>query len=46
MDERTRNQYMCHYVRVLIEIDMMKGCEKYVMFESEGQVMFASLKYE
>lgn len=46
MDERTRNRTMCHYARVLIEIDMTKGCEDYIMFESEEQVMFASLKYE
>lgn len=45
-DERTRTRSMCHYARVLIEVDMTKGCEDYIMFESEGQVMFASLKYE
>lgn len=31
---------------MLIEIDMTKGCEKFIMFKSEGQVRFASLKYE
>lgn len=46
MDERTRNQSICYYAHVLVEIDMTKGCEEYVMFEYKGQVMFASLKYE
>lgn len=41
MDDRTRNRTMCHYARVLNEIDMTKGCENYIMFESDGQVMFA-----
>lgn len=35
MDDWTRNKSMCHYARVLIEIDMTKGCEEFVMFESE-----------
>lgn len=46
MDERTHNCSMYHYSRILIEIDMTKGCENFIMFESEGQIMFASLKYE
>lgn len=46
IDDRTWNRTMCHYARVLIEIDMTKGCEDYIIFESEGQVLFASLKYE
>lgn len=41
MDDRTRNRSICHYAQGLIEINMTKGCEEYVMFESEGQVLFA-----
>lgn len=46
MDERTRNGCMCHYTRILIEIDMTKESEDYVMFEIAGEVMFASLEYK
>lgn len=46
MDERTKLGSMYHYPRVLIEIDMTKGCEDFIMFETFGQVRFASLKYE
>lgn len=46
IDERTRQRSMCHYARVLVEINMTKGCEQFIMFEYEGQVMFASLTYE
>lgn len=46
IDDRTKNCSMCHYAIVLIEIDIAKGCEDFIMFESEGQVMFSSLKYE
>lgn len=46
LDERTKNRSMCHYAQVLIEMDMKKGCEECIMFESEGQVLFSSLKYE
>lgn len=37
MDDHTKNRTMCHYA---------KGCEDYVMVESEEQVMFTSIKYE
>lgn len=37
---------MYHYARVLIEMDTTKGCEEFIMYESEGQIRFASLKYE
>lgn len=46
LDERTRNRSMCHYARVLIDIDMKKGCEDCIMFELDGQVLFSSLKYK
>lgn len=46
MEDHTKNRTMCHYAKVLIEIDMTKVCEDYIMFESKGHVLFASLKYE
>lgn len=46
IDDRTTKRTMCHYARVLIEIDMTKGCEDFIMFESEDQVLFNSIKYE
>lgn len=46
VDERMQNWTMCHNARVLMEIDMIKGYEDYIMYESEGQFLFASLKYE
>lgn len=36
IDERTRQRSMCHYARALVEIDMTKGCEDYIMFEADG----------
>ncbi|KAL8477324.1 hypothetical protein ACS0TY_029575 [Phlomoides rotata] len=46
LDDHTRDQSMCHYARVLIEIDMKQKFEDYVMFEAEGHYSFASVKYE
>lgn len=46
LDDCTQQGSMCHYAWMLIEIDMTKGCEDCTMFESEGEVIFASLKYE
>lgn len=36
LDDRTKNRTMCHYARVLVDIDMTKGCEDYIMYESAG----------
>lgn len=37
---------MCHYAWVLIEINMTKGCEDFIMLEMKELVLFASIKYE
>lgn len=46
IDDHTKHHTMCHYARVLIEIDMTKGCENFIIYENEGKVMFSSMKYE
>ncbi|KAL8552220.1 hypothetical protein ACS0TY_001064 [Phlomoides rotata] len=46
IDDRTKDRSMCHYARVLIELDMKQNFEDYVMFETEGHYLFASVKYE
>lgn len=33
MDQRTRDGIMCHYARVLIELDLRKEKENLIMFE-------------
>lgn len=32
LDDRTKNGTMCHYARILLEIDMTKGCEDFIKF--------------
>ncbi|KAL8503471.1 hypothetical protein ACS0TY_022282 [Phlomoides rotata] len=46
IDDRTKDRSMCHYARVLIELDMKQNFEEYIMFEMEGHYLFASVKYE
>lgn len=46
IDERTRKRECCHFARVLVEIDLQKPREEYVMFETTGHCSIASIGYE
>ncbi|KAL8554876.1 hypothetical protein ACS0TY_002883 [Phlomoides rotata] len=46
LDDRTRDRSMCHYARVLIELDMKHNFEDFVMFETKDHYSCASVKYE
>lgn len=46
VDERTRNRTMCHYARVLIELDLRKENEYNIMYERSGHCSIASVGYE
>lgn len=45
-DERTRKSERCHYARVLVELDLRKLWEEFVMFEIMGHCYIASIGYE
>lgn len=46
MDQRTKDGTMCHYARVLVELDLWKEKEHYIMFERSGHCSIASVGYE
>lgn len=46
MDQRTKDGTMCHYARVLVELDLCKEKEHYIMFERSGHCSIASVGYE
>ncbi|KAL8502561.1 hypothetical protein ACS0TY_021629 [Phlomoides rotata] len=46
IDEHTKNQSMCHYARVLVELDLKQSREERIMFERAGYSSFAKVKYE
>lgn len=46
MDQCTRDGSMCHYARVLIELDLRKEKEYHIMFERAGHCSIALVGYE
>lgn len=46
IDERTRKPEMCHYARVLVELDLRKEREEFIMFETSGNCSITSIGYE
>ncbi|KAL8520022.1 hypothetical protein ACS0TY_010820 [Phlomoides rotata] len=46
IDKRTKNQSMCYYARVLVELDLKLSREERIMFERAGHSSFAKVKYE
>lgn len=46
VDQRTRDGSMCHYAKVLIELDLRKDKEYHIMFESADHCSITSVGYE
>lgn len=46
IDERIRTRKMLHYARVLVEVDLRKQKEEYIMYEHSGHCAKVSLGYE
>lgn len=46
INERTRKREMCHYARVLVELDLRKEREQFIMFETSGNCSIDSIGYE
>lgn len=46
VDDRTVSQEMCHYVHMLVEIDMKNPLQDKIMIERAGHCSFAFFQYE